>query len=60
MSPLVVRVESVVIEAVVLIVAAPLISEVPANVPELIVGEVRVLFSRVSAPATVATVPEVG
>jgi hypothetical protein len=60
MFPVVVRVELVVIAPLVLMTAAPPINVVPARVPELMVGAVIVLFSRVSVAVLVTIVPVVG
>ena len=58
--PVELRLEAVVIEEVVSIVAAPVISDVPLIVPPLMTGLVRVFAVRVAAPVSVTMVPDVG
>ena len=59
-SPVVLRVEVVLIAPVVLIVVEPVISEAPLMVPVVIAALVKVLFDRVSAASRMTIKPLAG
>ena len=59
-SPVVLRVDVVLIAPVVLMIVEPVITEAPLMVPVVIAALVRVLFERVSVARRVAITPDDG